>query len=468
MQRRVVVCGIVLGMALSSLEATIVGPAMPRVVASLHDLSGYAWVFSAYLLTWTGSLPLWGQLSDAYGRRRVYVGGVTLFIAGSLLAGFATRVDVLVLGRALQGVGAGATATSVTILGELFGAHERARAQALYSGVWGVAAIAGPPLGGYLTDALSWRWVFLLNLPFGLLAILLLMVSYPAVRPDATARIDWRGALLLFALTAMLSLALSAAGPLRVAGLGLAFVLAVGCVAAQRAGSTVIPSEVLRTPIVRAGLIVSLMLGVCLFGAIAYLPLLVQTVLGASASAAGRAMVPFFASWVPASLAAAPLANRAGHRAAALIGGAMMTLGFGGLIAGAASVRLGVIVCAALLGAGVGIQLVTVTVAVQQSVRRRRLGVATALPQFVRGLGGGTGVALMGIVFAAALNVPGAAVPLGHGTVDVGAAAPAAVDVGLWRVFLIGTLAAATSTVASWWLEPRSSLTEQESHVDRE
>ena len=182
-------------MSLGALEATVVSTAMPTVIATLGGLAHYSWVFSAYLLTSTASVPIWGRLSDLYGRRRMYLLGVAVFLVGSVMSGAATSMFTLIAARAIQGLGAGAIIPmSMTIVGELYTLSERARTQALFSGVWGVASIAGPLVGGYITDALSWRWVFYLNLPFGLLAALVLALAFPASRRNVDVRVDWLGA----------------------------------------------------------------------------------------------------------------------------------------------------------------------------------------------------------------------------------------------------------------------------------
>ena len=193
-------------MRLGALEATVVGTAMPTVVATLGGLAHYSWVFAAYLLTSTASVPIWGRLSDLYGRRRLYLLGIAVFLAGSALSGAATTMTQLIVFRAIQGIGAGAVIPlSMTIVGELYALEERARTQALFSGVWGLASIAGPLVGGYITDALSWRWVFYLNLPFGLLATAIIASPIRRRPAPARARVDWLGAALLFAgVTALL------------------------------------------------------------------------------------------------------------------------------------------------------------------------------------------------------------------------------------------------------------------------
>src|SRR5688500_12204914 len=209
-RRRAITAGLLLGMSLGALEATVVSTAMPTGISTLGGLAQYSWVFSAYLLTSTASVPIWGRLSDLYGRRRMYLTGVAIFLVGSVLSGASTTMVQLIAARALQGLGAGGIIPlSMTIVGELYALSERARTQALFSGVWGLASIAGPLVGGYITDSLSWQWVFYLNVPFGLLAFTVIMLAYPASRNLKPVRVDWFGAALLFSGISALLIALS-------------------------------------------------------------------------------------------------------------------------------------------------------------------------------------------------------------------------------------------------------------------
>src|SRR5215204_4419160 len=208
-RRRAITAGLLLGMSLGALEATVVSTAMPTVIATLGGLAHYSWVFSAYLLTSTACVPIWGRLSDLYGRRRVYLIGVAIFLFGSLLAGMSGSMMQLILSRGVQGLGAGCIIPlSMTIVGELYTLAERPRTQALFSGVWGVASIAGPLVGGYITDNLDWRWVFYLNLPFGALAAAVIAFAYPASRRVSSVQVDWLGAGLLFSGISTLLIAL--------------------------------------------------------------------------------------------------------------------------------------------------------------------------------------------------------------------------------------------------------------------
>ena len=183
-RRAAVTAGLMLGMFLAALEATVVSTAMPTVVASLGGIDHYSWVFSAYLLTSTASVPLWGRLSDLYGRRGVYLAAIALFLAGSMLAGLSQSMLQLVVFRLLQGLGAGGLIPlALTIIGEIYTLAERTRMQAVFSSLWGVSSIAGPLIGGIITDAASWRWVFYVNLPIGLVAGVVVHRTLPTDRP---------------------------------------------------------------------------------------------------------------------------------------------------------------------------------------------------------------------------------------------------------------------------------------------
>ena len=205
--------GLLLGMFLAALEATVVGTAMPTVIASLGGLDRYSWVFSAYLLTSTVTVPVWGRLSDLYGRRLFYLIGVAFFLVGSALSGASQSITQLIAFRAIQGLGAGALIPlSMTINGDIYTLRERARMQGLFSGVWGLASILGPLAGGFITDSISWRWVFYINIPFGLAAAV--VVGFALVEPKRTERpvIDYAGAIWLTVAITLLLLVLVESG----------------------------------------------------------------------------------------------------------------------------------------------------------------------------------------------------------------------------------------------------------------
>ncbi len=212
-RRWAVTIGVMTGMFIAALEATVVGTAMPTVIATLGGISHYSWVFSAYLVTSTVTVPVWGKLSDLYGRRLLYQIGIGVFLLGTLLSGLSNSMTELIIFRAIQGLGAGALVPlGMTIIGDIFTLHERARMQAYFSGVWGLSSVVGPVVGGFITDQISWRWVFFVNLPVGIIAALIIGLSLkePKGRPNPT--IDYGGAVSLMLAISLLMLAMVEGG----------------------------------------------------------------------------------------------------------------------------------------------------------------------------------------------------------------------------------------------------------------
>jgi EmrB/QacA subfamily drug resistance transporter len=402
-RRAAITAGLLLGMSLGALEATVVGTAMPTVIAALGGLDHYSWVFSAYLLTSTASVPIWGRLSDLYGRRRLYLIGVALFLLGSVLAGAAQSMLQLVAFRAVQGLGAGALVPlAMTIIGEIYTVQERPRVQALFSGMWGLASIAGPLVGGWLTDAISWRWVFYINIPFGLLTAAVIGAAFPGQGRTRQVSVDWSGALLLFGGVSCLLAGLS--------GVTLAIVpwfaaaaalLALFAVVDRRAAEPFLPLRLFADPIVRSSLPIVFLLGVGMFGAVAFIPLFVQGAMGGTATDAGRVLTPLFLGWVITSIAGARLSLVVGYRRTTWLGIILMILAFLALAQlHPGTVRWHLLGVAFVLGAGMGFTMLALLLAIQHGVGRRDLGLATSLNQFSRSIGAAIGVALMGAVLS--------------------------------------------------------------------
>jgi EmrB/QacA subfamily drug resistance transporter len=414
-RKRRILWGIMLAIGLSALESTVVSLAMPTVVAHFGDLRYYSWVFSGYLLTQTVSMPLWGRLSDLYGRRPLYLAGLSTFLGGSALAGAAQDMTQLVAFRMVQGLGAGSLVTlGYTIVGELYGLERRARVQGALSGVWGVASFAGPPLGGLLTDHVSWRAVFYLNVPLGLVAMAFIATalrgSAPAPRRDA---VDWRGAACFAAGIALVLLALVGAGR----GIGwwrpeVAATLAVGLAALalflvveRRAPAPIVPLRLFRNRMVVAAVVTRLLVGTAMFGALAFVPLFVQAVTGLSATRSGLALAPFVVGWVAFSAGSARLVLRVGYRGVVLAGMVCLTAAFLLLARWDEALSLGGAMRDTLVaGIGMGLVVVPMLIAVQSSVARSDLGAATSMIQFFMSVGGALGVALMGTVMAQGLQ----------------------------------------------------------------
>lgn len=463
-RRRAITAGLLLGMSLGALEATVVSTAMPTVIATLGGLAHYSWVFAAYLLTSTASVPIWGRLSDLYGRRRMYLMAVFVFLAGSVLSGAANGMAMLIWSRALQGLGAGGIIPlGMTIIGELYALKERARTQALFSGVWGVASIAGPLVGGYITDAVSWRWVFYLNVPFALCCMAVIALAYPPSRDETAVQVDWLGAALLFAGVSALLLALGGEFGSTTGWVVAAAVLITGFVRVERqAPEPILPLDMLALPIISRSLVVVFLAGVAMFGAIAFIPLFVQTVMGGTATQAGQVLTPLFLGWVLMSVLAARLTVRFGYKRLAIGGGVLIVAGFFGLtLLEAHSPKAFLHVSCAVLGAGMGTQMLALLLAVQHGVERSRLGIATSLNQFSRSIGAAVGVAAMGAILARSLH--GIALPSGAmGLAASGAQALSGAlrdqfAIALHRVFVAGTVVSAAGFAATLFL-PRMTL----------
>jgi EmrB/QacA subfamily drug resistance transporter len=456
-RRQAITAGLLLGMSLGALEATVVGTAMPTIIATLGGLAHYSWVFSAYLLTSTASVPIWGRLSDLYGRRRMYLMAVAAFLLGSVAAGVAQTMLQLVAARALQGLGAGGIIPlTMTIIGELYSLTERPRTQALFSGVWGTASVLGPLVGGYITDALSWRWVFYINIPFGLLCVAVIATAYPPSRGTSPVKVDWLGAALLFSCVSALLIALSAEQGIVMWALTALALFAAFVIVERRQAEPILPVDLLSHPVISRTLTVVFLVGVALFGAIAFVPLFVQGVMGGSATQAGQVLTPLFLGWVTMSVIGAKITVRIGYRVVAIAGSVLMTLGFIGLTRlDVNSGNLLLLGSCLILGAGMGCQMLSLLLAVQHGVERSRLGIATSLNQFARSIGAAIGVAAMGAIMAR--SIAGVAVP-GEGSLAAATSMSLSPElrmqfaIALHRVFVAGTLVSVAGLFASLFL----------------
>src|SRR5438094_839198 len=378
-----------LSVFLAAMESTVVATAMPTVVASLGGVHIYSWVFSGFLLTSTVTMPLWGRVSDLFGRRPVYLGGLGIFLLGSALSGASQDMVQLIGFRMLQGLGAGSLMTlGMTMIGELFGLEQRARMQGYVSGMWGVASLLGPLLGGLLTDLGSWRWVFYVNLPFGAVAIALLAGALP----DATVRrphaFDWTGVALFTSGISALLVGILEAGRIGVwTGADVLVPLALAAVALaafvpveRRAGEPIVPFRLFRHRMVLAAGVNGFLSGMAMFGAVSFVPLFLQHVSGMSATAAGVVLMPFVLGWVAMSIVSARLVLRVGYRALAVAGMTCLAVAFLLLTRWAPGLTQTVAMRDALLGGiGMGLTFVPMLLSVQSAVARADLGAAASL-----------------------------------------------------------------------------------------
>ncbi len=406
-----VTLGVMVGMFLAALEATAISTAMPTVVSSLGGLSTYSWVFSAYFLTSTVSLPLWGKLSDIYGRRGFYILGVVIFLIGSGFSGQAESMFELILFRALQGIGGGALLTlGMIIIGDIFSLKERARVQGLFGGVWGLSSIAGPIVGGFITDRFSWRWVFYLNIPFGFIAALIIgtALKESACRGKKVF-LDYRGAVTLALFITLLMLGLMEIG--RGDGLRstkglfmivLSFPLLWFFIVTEReAMDPVLPLELFSNRFFRTSALTGFLIGMAMFGSISFIPLFIQGVIGTTATRAGTIITPLLLSWVSFSSVSGRLMLRFGYRPLVIVGAAVANMGFFLLTQmNKDTSQVSATVNMVFVGSGMGMIFIPLLLSVQNSVPRNRLGIATSATQFFRLIGATVGVSVMGMVMS--------------------------------------------------------------------
>ncbi len=410
-RRIIVTIGIMIGMFLAALDATAVSTAMPTVVSNLGGLSIYSWVFSGYILTSTVTLPIWGKLSDLYGRRIFYILGVTLFLLGSALSGQSKSMLELIIFRSLQGFGGGALLTlGMIVIGEIFSLKERARIQGLFGGVWGFSSIVGPLIGGFITDHLSWRWVFYLNVPFGLIAAV--VIGFALKEPDdknEKISLDYMGGIVLTALITLFLLGLMEIGGEN----GWRSPLALGMLAAcpvlfwlfiyieKRAKDPIVPLDLFSNRFFKVSAITGFLIGMAMFGSISFIPLFIQGVIGTNATGAGNVLTPLLLGWVFFSSISGRLLLRVRYRPLILVGTALVSFGFLLLsqwnknTTQATAIRDMI-----FLGCGMGIILIPLLLGVQSSVSRRQLGIATSATQFFRSIGGAVGISVMGAVMS--------------------------------------------------------------------
>ena len=414
-RRWAVTIGVMTGMFIAALEATVVGTAMPTVIATLGGISHYSWVFSAYLVTSTVTVPVWGKLSDLYGRRLLYQMGIGVFLLGTLLSGLSNSMTELIIFRAIQGLGAGALVPlGMTIIGDIFTLHERAKMQAYFSGVWGLSSVVGPVVGGFITDQISWRWLFFVNLPIGIIAALIIGLSLKEPKGRPNPSIDYGGAVSLMLAISLLMLATVEGGS------SIATLFSIENVAIFAAGfallgifiwvelrtkDPIIPFRLFRNRTIAVAVSAGFLAGIAMFGAISFIPLFAQGALGMSATEAGSLLTPLMLSWVTMSVIGGRLLLHVGFRGVAITGFAVLTVGF--VLLGTFQIetpRYRLYLDLVLVGAGLGLTMLTLLIAVQQAVERTQLGVATSLNQFSRAIGGAFGVAIMGAVFTAGLS----------------------------------------------------------------
>jgi EmrB/QacA subfamily drug resistance transporter len=472
---------LMLGMFLAALDQTILSTALPTIVGDLGGLDHLSWVVTSYLLASTASTPLYGKLGDMYGRKPVFLAAILIFLAGSMLSGLSQTMGQLIGFRALQGIGAGGLMVGAqAIIADIVAPRERGRYMGLIGSVFAVASVAGPLLGGFLVETISWRWVFYVNLPIGIVAVLVVVFKLHLHTPAQRHAIDYLGAALLTAGVSALILLTTWAGneyawgsPV-IAGLALASgaLLAAFVWQERRAAEPIIPLSLFASPVFRVATSLGFLIGLAMFGAIIFIPLFLQLVYGVSPTSSGLRMLPLMAGLLAASVASGRLITRLGRYKAFPVAGTAITA-IGMFLLSRLEVDTPPWVASVymlVVGAGIGLVMQVLVLVVQNDAPARDVGVATATATFCRSMGGSLGVALLGAIFASRLAhglaaLPGDAAARLAGGVNVSPeqvhALPAAVRHdfllvfvdALQPVFLVGAGLTAATFALSWLLK---------------
>jgi EmrB/QacA subfamily drug resistance transporter len=408
-KRDLAVAGVMLVIFLFAIDATIVSTSMPTIVAKLGGLDLYSWIFSIYMLTSALATPVFGKLSDLFSRRNLMLVGIGIFVVGSTLCGAAQSMEMMILFRAIQGLGGGAIyALSFIIVGILYPDERRAKMQGIISSIWGIASILGPLAGGIIVEHWSWRWIFFVNLPITAAASGLIVSGLKEEATEKHApKLDLAGAATLLVGLMLLFYALSQSGHAQQqlnAGLPGVIALALAILFVffrieHRAAEPIVPLDLFHVKLFKISALVATFAAMGVFGAVSYLPLYLQGVLGMAASRAGLVVLLLSLSWTSGSLLGGQWINQMGYRLMALLGMALLALGYGlFLVPTAQNGIIVVLFSAAAIGLGMGFANLTTLVAAQSAVALHRIGVATSTIMLFRSVGGAFAVSLMGTV----------------------------------------------------------------------
>ena len=474
-----IIGALMLGMLLAALDQTIVSTALPTIVGDLKGGSHIAWVITAYLLATTVSTPLWGKLGDQYGRKIFFQAAIVIFLVGSVLSGLSNSMFMLIAFRALQGLGSGGLMVGAqAIVGDIVSPRERGRYVGLFGAVFGVSSVVGPLLGGVFVDNLTWRWIFYINVPIGLIALAVVASQVPGKLRRVHHTIDYIGTIVLSLVATALILLTSLGGttypwastPIYILGAAGAILIAVFVLVERKAAEPILPLHLFRLRTFSVTSLVGFIVGFAMFGAITYLPAFFQVVRGISPTVSGVYLLPLMAGLLVTSIASGQVISRTGkYRVFPIAGSAVMTVGMFLLhLMGVSSPTFADALYMLVLGMGIGGVMQVLVIIVQNGVPHSELGVATSGATFFRSIGGAFGTAIFGAIFSNVLvgnlasHLHGLALPHGFSSADATPALlrhlPAAVHQGfvagyaqtIQTVFLVAVPIAVLAFLATW------------------